>query len=248
MTCSVKFVLQANIHAHRQQQPVREQSAVIIYLYLYSTTVCSSQVFFRIKYSSKHEQTAQTESDFVSSAEALSEIPPNDSKHRAKQRNDTVHLLGQHRVAHEASAGGSKDRRRRRGKALVTWALLLQTKVRYLCGRSRSNLHTTMPLSGDYTVRAQPRRRCSDDKEEPLFLRKTFEMISSCDESLASWTSSGETFVVKDPGMFAETVIPRYFKREYCCTSEHTALADASRKKQIKLNSWYVWPSLTTLG
>lgn len=72
-----------------------------------------------------------------------------------------------------------------------------------------------MPTCGDYTMRAQPRRRVSEDKEEPIFLRKTFEMISEDNNNnLACWTENGETFVVKDPDVFAQVVIPRFFKRE----------------------------------
>eukprot|EP00904_Undaria_pinnatifida_P004144 jgi/Undpi1/13730/HiC_scaffold_9.g03383.m1 len=65
-------------------------------------------------------------------------------------------------------------------------------------------------------MRAQPRRRVAEDKEEPIFLRKTFEMICACDADeagdLACWTQTGETFVVKDPDVFARVVIPKFFK------------------------------------
>lgn len=75
-----------------------------------------------------------------------------------------------------------------------------------------------MPNFGDYTMRAQPRRRVSDEKEEPVFLRKTFEMICSCDAdrtaNLACWSPGGETFIIKDCNVFAQDVIPRFFKRE----------------------------------
>lgn len=75
-----------------------------------------------------------------------------------------------------------------------------------------------MPTCGDYTMRAQPRRRAAEEKDEPIFLRKTFEMICSCDADrdgdLACWTPSGETFVVKDCDVFARVVIPKFFKRE----------------------------------
>ena len=79
-----------------------------------------------------------------------------------------------------------------------------------------------MPTSqcGDYTMRAQPRRRAEElvgKGQEPVFLRKTFEMICACDADetdLACWTANGETFVVKNPDMFSSVVIPRFFKRE----------------------------------
>lgn len=41
-----------------------------------------------------------------------------------------------------------------------------------------------MPTCGDYTMRAQPRRRAVEDKEEPVFLRKTYDMICACDREL----------------------------------------------------------------
>jgi len=45
----------------------------------------------------------------------------------------------------------------------------------------------------------------------PLFLQKTYRMITDCDLNLAGWTSDGERFVVKDPPRFAEEIIPNYF-------------------------------------
>lgn len=70
-----------------------------------------------------------------------------------------------------------------------------------------------MPADGSYTMRAQPRRR-KEVKDEPIFLRKTYEMINSCEDRHAAWTAAGDTFVIKDPDTFADEVIPRFFKRE----------------------------------
>ncbi|CAM9282588.1 unnamed protein product [Scytosiphon promiscuus] len=67
-----------------------------------------------------------------------------------------------------------------------------------------------MPADG-YTMRAQPRRR-KEVKDEPIFLRKTYEMINSCEDVHAAWTAAGDTFVIKDPDTFANEVIPRFFK------------------------------------
>lgn len=44
-----------------------------------------------------------------------------------------------------------------------------------------------------------------------IFLVKTYDMISTCDDNLAAWSDDGETFVVKDPDTFAAKVIPEYF-------------------------------------
>lgn len=75
-----------------------------------------------------------------------------------------------------------------------------------------------MPTCGEYTMRAQPRRRAEDIKgQEPVFLAKTFKMITACaadEPDLACWTPKGETFVVKNPDVFSNVVIPRFFKRE----------------------------------
>lgn len=100
-----------------------------------------------------------------------------------------------------------------------------------------------MPTCGVYTMRTQPRRRVSEgsggnNKEEPIFLRKTFEMICSCDSDracdLACWTQNGETFVVKDPDVFSQVVIPQFFKRERVCGASpqtvHGVVAPARQK------------------
>ncbi|KAG5175312.1 HSF-type DNA-binding-domain-containing protein, partial [Tribonema minus] len=68
--------------------------------------------------------------------------------------------------------------------------------------------------SGEYTMRAQPRRRkeSASRGDEPVFLRKTYDMINSCDQTLAGWSAKGDTFVIKDPDRFAAEVIPTFFK------------------------------------
>ncbi|CAH0488195.1 unnamed protein product [Peronospora farinosa] len=53
----------------------------------------------------------------------------------------------------------------------------------------------------------RPRR-----EEAALFLEKTYELLSRCPPELASWTTNGDSFVVKQPVAFAERVIPTYFK------------------------------------
>lgn len=46
----------------------------------------------------------------------------------------------------------------------------------------------------------------------PMFLRKTYHMIDSCDPAIACWSDDGETFVVKDPSKFEKEIIPQFFK------------------------------------
>lgn len=48
--------------------------------------------------------------------------------------------------------------------------------------------------------------------EVPIFLRKTYHMIDTCDESIASWGEDGTTFVVKQPETFEKVIIPQFFK------------------------------------
>lgn len=48
--------------------------------------------------------------------------------------------------------------------------------------------------------------------EVPIFLRKTYHMIDTCDVSIASWSEDGETFVVKQPENFSSKIIPQFFK------------------------------------
>jgi len=45
----------------------------------------------------------------------------------------------------------------------------------------------------------------------PIFLKKTYKMIDTCDPAIAGWTEDGEMFVVKDPDLFATEIIPQYF-------------------------------------
>jgi len=48
--------------------------------------------------------------------------------------------------------------------------------------------------------------------EIPVFLKKTYHMIDSCDPTIATWSNDGRTFLVKDPEVFASDVIPQFFK------------------------------------
>lgn len=45
----------------------------------------------------------------------------------------------------------------------------------------------------------------------PIFLKKTYRMIETCDPEICSWTTDGEMFVVKNPELFASEIIPQYF-------------------------------------
>eukprot|EP00550_Attheya_septentrionalis_P010475 CAMPEP_0198302920 /NCGR_PEP_ID=MMETSP1449-20131203/56621_1 /TAXON_ID=420275 /ORGANISM="Attheya septentrionalis, Strain CCMP2084" /LENGTH=425 /DNA_ID=CAMNT_0044005399 /DNA_START=62 /DNA_END=1339 /DNA_ORIENTATION=- len=51
-----------------------------------------------------------------------------------------------------------------------------------------------------------------DNTECPIFLRKTYHMIDTCDPEVASWSGDGETFVVKNTDVFEKKIIPQFFK------------------------------------
>jgi len=46
----------------------------------------------------------------------------------------------------------------------------------------------------------------------PIFLRKTFTMIDTCDPSIAGWSADGTSFLVRDTDRLAKTVVPQFFK------------------------------------
>ena len=70
---------------------------------------------------------------------------------------------------------------------------------------------TQMAASG-YEFRAAPRRRVKDEKDQPLFLKKLFLMISDCPPELGGFSENGEYFIVKDPTVFADKLIPLHYK------------------------------------
>lgn len=53
--------------------------------------------------------------------------------------------------------------------------------------------------------------KCKGATTIPIFLKKTYKMIDTCDENIAAWTADGDMFVVKDPDLFASSIIPQYF-------------------------------------
>lgn len=53
--------------------------------------------------------------------------------------------------------------------------------------------------------------KCKGATAIPIFLKKTYKMIDTCDATIASWTEDGEMFVIKDPDVFASIIIPQYF-------------------------------------
>jgi TolA-binding protein len=56
----------------------------------------------------------------------------------------------------------------------------------------------------------------------PPFLVKTYQLITTCDDSLAEWSEDGDTFVIKNANRFAKEEIPKYF--------EHSNFSSFSRQ------------------
>lgn len=53
---------------------------------------------------------------------------------------------------------------------------------------------------------------CPKQHQLPMFLSKTYHMIDRCDSTIATWSPSGDSFVVKNVEKFASNVLPMYFK------------------------------------
>jgi len=68
-------------------------------------------------------------------------------------------------------------------------------------------------VNGNSTKPMMNAKKAPVKKEEvPVFLKKTFHMINTCDPEIAAWSEDGLTFIVKDPDTFASDVIPQFFK------------------------------------
>jgi len=61
-------------------------------------------------------------------------------------------------------------------------------------------------------IKAAGAAKAEPSQDIPIFLRKTYHMIDSCDPTIACWSEDGETFVVKDPVKFERIIIPQFFK------------------------------------
>jgi len=55
-------------------------------------------------------------------------------------------------------------------------------------------------------------KKKSKTQEAPIFLRKTYHMVDTCDPVIACWSEDGRIFIVKDPDEFAASIIPQFFK------------------------------------
>ena len=69
----------------------------------------------------------------------------------------------------------------------------------------------TLAEADDVGEKVVQTSKCKGVTTIPIFLKKTYKMVDTCDPSIASWTAEGDMFVVKDPDIFATRVIPQYF-------------------------------------
>lgn len=84
---------------------------------------------------------------------------------------------------------------------------------------SYKRLKRTRSSDVDATTTEQKRMKNSNKveyhdkrKHAPIFIQKTYEMINTCDPSIAAWTDDGSMFSIKDQKLFAERVIPQFFE------------------------------------
>jgi hypothetical protein len=73
----------------------------------------------------------------------------------------------------------------------------------------------------------------------PIFLKKTYKMIDSCDPSIATWSEDGLSFVVKDPDTFSAEIIPQYF--------DHNKLSSFARQlncESVHVDTWLCFMSI----
>ena len=62
-------------------------------------------------------------------------------------------------------------------------------------------------------IRIAPRKRKTElEDQQPLFLKKAYNMISTCPSDIACWSEDGNSFIVKDPERMATEIIPTVYK------------------------------------
>ena len=84
-------------------------------------------------------------------------------------------------------------------------------------GTTRPKETTSPSVNPKKGGRRGAKRKAATKKESdaPMFLRKAFFIINTCDPQIASWSDDGLTFWVKDPDRFATEVIPQCFKHNH---------------------------------
>ena len=69
-----------------------------------------------------------------------------------------------------------------------------------------------MDNSSGGSASEKSRRSKVTNKSHSIFLESTYQMIEKSPPHVASWSRSGDTFIVKDPTVFANTMIPMFFQ------------------------------------
>lgn len=80
---------------------------------------------------------------------------------------------------------------------------------------SLSNSFTVGMDSPELNGTAPEKRKvkaCPKQHQLPMFLSKTYHMIDKCEPIIATWSTAGDNFVVKNVEKFASNVLPLYFK------------------------------------
>lgn len=68
------------------------------------------------------------------------------------------------------------------------------------------------PLKSGGNPEKPKKKACPKQHQLPMFLSKTYHMIDRCDPEIATWSTTGDNFVVKNVERFAASVLPQYFK------------------------------------
>jgi len=87
-----------------------------------------------------------------------------------------------------------------------------------LMATSTGTLTSTTPgISSIKKERRRAKRKAasSSKDEAPMFLRKAFHIVNTCDPAIATWSEDGLSFHVKDQDRFATEIIPKCFKHNH---------------------------------
>jgi hypothetical protein len=76
----------------------------------------------------------------------------------------------------------------------------------------RGSEKSESPSFDCYDSKRRSSKTCPKQLQLPMFLSKTYHMIDRCDPEIATWSESGDNFVVKNVEKFASHVLPLYFK------------------------------------
>lgn len=84
-----------------------------------------------------------------------------------------------------------------------------------------NTIPSSFPKQPSSTTTKKERRRAkrkangSRKDDAPMFLRKAYHIVDTCDPEVAAWSEDGQSFFVKDQDRFATEVIPKCFKHNH---------------------------------